>query len=82
MHIFSIYDSKAQVYGTPWFQPSDIVAIRTFKMEVNRPDHANTVYQNPEDFTLYALGEFNPQTGQIQATEPRLLITAKKVKEK
>ena len=65
MVICSIRDSAADAYGRPFFLPSVGVAIRSFTDEVNRPSEDNQIYQHPEDFDLFELGEFDDTTGRF-----------------
>ena len=65
MVICSIRDSAADAYGRPFFLPSVGVAIRSFTDEVNRPSEDNQIYQHPEDFDLFELGEFDDTTGRL-----------------
>ena len=65
MVICSIRDSAADAYGRPFFLPSVGVAIRSFTDEVNRSSEDNQIYQHPEDFDLFELGEFDDTTGRF-----------------
>lgn len=76
MKIYTVYDRTAKIYGLPFFQPTDVVAIRAFRQEVNRANDTNTIYLNPEDFSLHQIGEFNNLDGAIQPVEPVLVATA------
>lgn len=59
--VYSIYDSKSQVYNTPFFQVNEQVALRTSVNLVCDPKTA--VSRNPEDFTLFEIGEYDDGTG-------------------
>ena len=61
--IYSIYDSKAQVYTLPFFMTTDAMAKRQFSNWVNDPGH--TFGKNPEDYTLFACGQYDDDTGTI-----------------
>lgn len=65
MKIYCVRDAKAQTFNTPFFQPSDVHALRAFRAEVNRNSEQNMMYLYPEDWELRYLGEFNEQTGLI-----------------
>lgn len=81
MVIASIHDYKAEVFGKPFFVPSQGVAIRLFTDEVNRPAADNTAYNHPEDFGLYEIGAFDELTGRITSVEPvKLLVQGGQVK--
>lgn len=61
--IFTIRDTKAEMYNTPFFQKSVGEAERNFKTLVN--DSKSTVSQYPEDFDLYYIGDYDDLTGKI-----------------
>jgi len=61
--ILSAYDSKAAVFCTPFFAPLVAIALRAFAGAVNKP--GSTIYDHPEDFTLYHMGEFEDSTGEF-----------------
>lgn len=63
LKIFSIRDSKAEVFNTPFFQKTHGEAERTFKELAN--DEKSMICKYPEDYDLYYLGEYNDQNGLI-----------------
>lgn len=65
--VFSIRDSKANVFFHPFYQPTREVALRIFDQMAN--DQDTIVGRNPEDFTLYELGEFDAEKGVITMHE-------------
>lgn len=80
--IVSVKDTAAQAFGRPIFVPAVAVAIRSFRDEVNRKDSSDDLSKHPEDFELYAVGEFDDATGIITIEEtPRLLARAKDLKD-
>lgn len=79
VRIYTIYDKASKQYQNPWFQPSDVAAVRAFGNEVNRPDPANLAYQNPEDFSLHFIGVYDTETGTLIREEPMLLAQAVKL---
>jgi len=64
--LFSIHDIKAGAYLPPFTLPNKNMAIRTFTDCVNDPNHA--FCRNPADYTLFCLGEFDDNDGQITST--------------
>lgn len=80
MVIMSIYDAKAEVYSTPMFLRSKGEGIRAFQSEVNSGDEKSSLCKYPEDFTLFMLGEFWPETGQIEAQPPVSVVSGVAVK--
>lgn len=59
--MFSIHDSKADAFLTPWSAPTVAVGIRQWKFAAN--DETTEFFKYPSDYTLFELGEFNQQTG-------------------
>lgn len=80
MQIFAVKDTKALKFNTPFFHLNPQTATRAFSMDVNRPDEANVLYTNPEDFELYSIGEYDTDRGVIRATEPQFLVNAASLK--
>lgn len=67
--LVSVYDTKAEVFGTPFFVRSAAEGVRSFVDEVNREDENNVLYKHPMDFQLYQLATFNEVTGAIEDCE-------------
>jgi hypothetical protein len=79
--ICTVKDRAADAYGRPMFVPSAGVAIRSFSDEINRNHAENQLYNHPDDFDLYELGEFDDNTGLFSLHEqPKLLSLGKQVK--
>jgi len=77
----TVKDRAADAYGRPMFVPSVGVAIRSFSDEINRADAENQLYNHPDDFDLYELGEFDDNSGRFTLhEEPKLLSLGKQVK--
>lgn len=71
----SVYDSKAQVYFTPFFVNAVGAAIRSFGDEANKSD--GPIGKHPGDYQLYEIGSYDDTTGTLKACVPmRLLGTA------
>lgn len=63
LKIYSIRDSKAEVFNQPFFQKTHGEAERNFMSLVQ--DEKSTVWKYPDDFDLYYLGDFDDQTGKL-----------------
>lgn len=75
MKIFTILDSKAKAYMTPFFQKNEDVAVRVLEQACNEQGHIfNT---NPEDFSLFQIGIFNEDTGEIVPHPPEHIVNMK-----
>jgi hypothetical protein len=79
--ICTVKDRAADAYGRPMFVPSAGVAIRSFSDEINRNNAENQLYNHPDDFDLYELGEFDDNTAVFSLhDQPKLLSLGKQVK--
>jgi hypothetical protein len=80
LKIFAVRDRATIQFGTPMFLVADGQAIRSFIDEVNRPDKDNQIYQHPDDFDLYAMGEYETTTGIFTTEMPVQVITGKQAR--
>ena len=79
--ICTVKDRAADAFGRPMFVPSTGVAIRSFSDEINRNNADNQLYNHPDDFDLYELGQFDDNTGLFALhDQPKLLSLGKQVK--
>jgi hypothetical protein len=79
--ICTVKDRAADAFGRPMFVPSTGVAIRSFSDEINRNHADNQLYNHPDDFDLYELGQFDDNTGLFSLhDQPKLLSLGKQVK--
>lgn len=77
MKLFSVFDAKLGEFAAPMVFPSNGVAIRSFSDEVKRSDSQNALSVHPEDYSLYFLGELDPESGVVECpTHPVLMIQA------
>lgn len=65
--MFTIHDSKAQAYITPWFLPEVGQAVRAFGDCVNSDTHQFGLH--PEDYTLFEIGEYDDSNGECTPTQ-------------
>lgn len=69
--LFTIYDSKVEAYLPPFHFRSRGEALRNFIDACNDPQQ--NLFSHPEDFTLFALGEFddgNAEYTLLKTPEP------------
>jgi hypothetical protein len=76
---FAVYDAAAARYLTPFFAPTVEFALREFRRAVNKPDHQFNQY--PQDYTLFHIGTFNPEDGELIGFPPRAIAVAITLKE-
>lgn len=63
LKIFSVLDTKADAFQTPFFMPSTGMAVRAFKDLAN--DGQSLVSRHPGDFQLTCVGEFDDVTARL-----------------
>ena len=69
MKIYVIYDDKAKTYHTPFYQTNDETCLRTMTDMANNPELDTCKFA--EDYTLFCLGEYEKNTGEILLSETR-----------
>lgn len=76
--IYAVKDLAVQAFGQPFFLNSKGEATRSFGDEVNSKDPNSAIAKHPEDYELYEIATWDPQTGKIEPKEaPELVIRAK-----
>jgi len=63
LQAFAVYDNKAKAFATPFFQASVPLAVRAFGAAAN--DRSLLIAQYPEDYTLFHIGTFDDEIGQL-----------------
>ena len=63
LNVYTIFDSAAQVFMHPIFQQADGQAVRTFSDLAVNAEHP--VGQHPEHYSLFRIGSFNDNNGEI-----------------
>ncbi len=66
--IFTIYDSKAKAYLTPFFLHEDGMAIRVFADCIN--DGKHQFGKHPEDYTLFNIGSWSDEKAKFLTNNP------------
>lgn len=61
--VYTVYDSKAEVYMQPIFMRADGEAIRAFSASIAQNGHQFAT--NPGDYTLFAIGEYDDDKGRF-----------------
>lgn len=73
-HMYSIYDTAAEVYSDPMYFRSEGEAIRAFTQGVNNPQ--TQLALTPEHYQLYRVGNFNDCSGEISPEPPTHVVNA------
>jgi hypothetical protein len=74
LKMYSVYDTKSELFSSPHFLQSDGVAVRSFSTACDDPKTQLAMY--PEDFSLYCVGTFNIESGNISPIQPKQLCNA------
>lgn len=61
--VFAVHDHAAEAYLDPFTAQSRGAAIRSFSDAVN--DASHPFAKHPEHYTLYMIGVFNMETGEV-----------------
>ena len=69
VYIYSMRDALTG-FMQPSFELNDAVAMRNFEAAVLNSAPQNLLHSNPQDYTLFKLGEFNSNTGIITPMDP------------
>ena len=77
-NIFTIYDSKAHAYLTPFFLHQDGMALRIFTDCVNDPNHQ--FGKHPEDYTLFSIGSWSDDKAKFLTNNPVAIATGIELK--
>lgn len=67
LSIFTVYDSKAEAYLTPFFAPTPAVALRMFENAAQDDQHE--FHRFAGDYTLFQIGHFDQDDGLVFPTE-------------
>lgn len=71
--IFTVFDSKANAFLLPFFSQNERVAVRQFTTTCRSDGHPFN--DNPADYTLYYLGDFDDTSGLIQNSQKKAVLT-------
>jgi len=73
MKLYSVNDAKAGFYGNPFSARTNSEAMRNFQQAINDTNPNNLMNAHPADFSLFEIGEFDDETGQITPIAPKHL---------
>ena len=67
--LYVTYDSKAEIYTTPFYMLNEGSAVRSFIDIAN--DKSHPIGQHPEDYTLFCIGEYDEIEGVVTMYEAK-----------
>lgn len=68
LKVFSVYDSKAEVFMNPFMMSKEGQALRAIVDEVSNKD--SLLSKHSEDYTLYCIAEFDQYKGEYVNLSP------------
>jgi hypothetical protein len=69
LSVFTVRDNKAEAYLQPVFLPNEAVCLRVMSNLVADDDHQ--FGKNPEDYSLFYIGEYDEHTGGFHGLADR-----------
>lgn len=69
LRIYTVYDCKGLFYGPPFYSQTDGSALRAFSEVVNDP--STPIGRHPRDYSLFFIGEFDDQHGEVLSVAPK-----------
>ena len=77
LNVYTIFDSASAAYMRPFFLQSDGQAMRSFTDIAQNADHE--IGKHPEDYSLYRIGTYDDQKGELHPEDRECLATAEEV---
>jgi len=75
LKMYSIRDSKSEIFNRPFFKNTEGEALRDFETGVKDP--STMLHNHPEDFDLFYLGVYDDNTGKMESLPtPKHVIKA------
>lgn len=68
--VLSVFDAASAAFGRPIFVHGVGSAVRSFGDEVRREAPDNEMFRHPADFSLYRIGEFDDNSGELFPCTP------------
>lgn len=70
-HVYTVLDCKAASYSRPLVEDSDASAVRMIASVIRDGDNMMSRY--PGDYSLWCIGEWDDQSGELTAHKPLLV---------
>lgn len=71
LNFYAIYDKATNAYMRPFVLQSDGQALRMFTDEAVKAD--SDISKHPEDYSIFRIGSWDDNTGEILACEPKCI---------
>lgn len=80
LRIYTVHDVASKHYGSFHTARTDDEATRSFASVINQ--EGTMMYGSPEDFTLFCIGEFDQETGEVIPCHPMRVVNGVDVQTK
>ena len=77
LNIYTIFDSASGAYMRPFYAQSDGQALRSFTDIAQDADHE--IGRHPEDYSLYRIGTYDDNKGELHPEDKECMATALEV---
>lgn len=77
MFVYAIYDTAAGAYMRPFFMSTDGQAMRMFTDIAQ--DASSEIGKHPEDYSLFRIGQYDDNKGELHKEDRECLATALEV---
>lgn len=74
LKLFAVHDVAAEAFMAPHSFPTTAMAIRAFSQACE--DSSTQFHQTPSDYTLFQIGEFSDETGEVTPCTPLAVAKA------
>jgi hypothetical protein len=77
LFVYAVFDRASGIYDRPWPAHSDEAAMRGFGDVCKNPDAP--IGQHPEDYTLFRIGTWDDNKGEIVGEAPEKVVNGAEV---
>lgn len=75
--LIAVRDQKSVMFAQPVTAPTRGIALRSWGDQLNDPKNADgEAVKHPEDFSLWYIGEYDDNTGEITPHKPEQMVVA------
>jgi len=80
LQLFAVLDCKMELYLSPITARNTAVAVRIFETAVLTDGHDFNTHA--DDYSLWAIGSFDPGSGQLEPSPSKLVMQAHQIRNK
>lgn len=79
VRLYSVFDAKLAIFNQPYPDLKDASALRRFSDDVNNNTPKNPLNKHPQDYSLFYIGDYDDETGELIPSLPKALGTGSSV---